>query len=148
MKTASLQASSKRDSYPALVRKLPLRPLKTAHTYQVALEMAKALLLREERSLDAGEADYLDVLSTLIEQYEDLHHPIPDASGLDALKHLMQEHELSISDLGSIIGHQPTASEIVNARREMSKAVIGKLSEHFGVSPSVFFDVRIKRIAS
>lgn len=147
MKTTSRKKVVKDDSYLKLVRAVPLRPLKSRREYHLALDMAKSLMLHDERSLDSGESDYLDVLSTLIERYETAFHPIPQVGAVDALKHLMEAHSMTINDLGNVIGHQPTASQIVNGKREMSKLVIIKLAQHFDVSPATFLYHETKRIA-
>ena len=69
--------------YLALIRKLPLRPIRSEDDLDRAIAMADALSDRAELSPD--EHDYLLVLSGLIEGYEDEHHPIPAASGVPML---------------------------------------------------------------
>jgi antitoxin component HigA of HigAB toxin-antitoxin module len=54
------------------------------------------------------------------------------------LKHLMEEHEMNISDLGRVIGSQSNASLILSGKRPISRRVMRLLSEHFGVAPAVF----------
>src|SRR5688500_2154185 len=61
----------------------------------------------------------LDTLSTLIHAYEEEHYPIPEASGADVLRFLMEEHELSQSDLPEI-GSHGVVSEILNHKRELN----------------------------
>ena len=63
-------------SYMALIRRFPLRPIRTRRQYQAASKVMDQLALRGETELDAGEADYLDVLSDLIEAYENTHGTI------------------------------------------------------------------------
>jgi HTH-type transcriptional regulator/antitoxin HigA len=79
----------------------------------------------------------LDTLGTLIEAYEEEHHPIPEASGMDALRFFMEEHSLTQSNL-SEIGSQGVVSEILNGKRELNVRQIRKLAERFHVSPAVF----------
>ena len=79
----------------------------------------------------------LDTLSTLIHAYEEEHYPIPDASGTDILKFLMEEHELTQSDLPEV-GSQGVVSEILNNKRELNVRQIRMLAERFNVSAAVF----------
>ena len=81
--------------------------------------------------------EFLDTLGTLIEAYEETHHPIPQASGADVLRYLMTEHELRQSDLPEI-GSQGVVSEILNGKRELNVRQIRILAERFHVSTAVF----------
>ena len=79
----------------------------------------------------------LDTLGTLIEAYEDEHHPIPDSSGADVLRYLMDEHGLTQSSLPEI-GSQGVVSEILNGKRELNVRQIRLLAKRFKVSTAVF----------
>jgi antitoxin component HigA of HigAB toxin-antitoxin module len=54
------------------------------------------------------------------------------------LKHLMEQHNMSISDLGRIIGSQSNASLILSGKRAISKRVMQRLGQHFAVNPHLF----------
>ena len=79
----------------------------------------------------------LDTLSTLIHSYEEKHFQIPEASGVDVLRFLMEEHELSQSDLPEI-GSQGVVSEILNHKRELNVRQVRALAKRFNVSSAVF----------
>jgi HTH-type transcriptional regulator/antitoxin HigA len=79
----------------------------------------------------------LDTLGILIEVYEEEHHPIPEASGADVLRFLIEEHGLTQSSLPEI-GSQGVVSEILNGKRELNVRQIRKLAERFHVSPAIF----------
>jgi HTH-type transcriptional regulator/antitoxin HigA len=79
----------------------------------------------------------LDTLSTLIHAFEEEHYPIPEASGVDVLRFLMEEHELSQSDLPEI-GSQGVVSEILNHKRELNVRQVRALAKRFNVSSAVF----------
>jgi antitoxin component HigA of HigAB toxin-antitoxin module len=53
----------------------------------------------------------------------------------------MEQNHLNTSQLGDILGQRQLGSEILKKTRELSKAHIVKLAQHFNVSPSVFFQV-------
>ena len=79
----------------------------------------------------------LDTLGTLIHAYEEEHYPIPEASGVDVLNFLMEEHELSQSDLPEV-GSQGVVSEILNHKRELNIRQVRALAKRFNVSSAVF----------
>jgi len=81
--------------------------------------------------------DLLDTLGTLIHAYEELHQPMPESSGSEVLRFLMDEHELVQSDLPEI-GSQGVISEILNGKRELNTRQIRLLAKRFNVSPAVF----------
>ena len=80
---------------------------------------------------------FLAVLGIVIEHYEEEHYDFEGASGVEALKYLMQEHDLHQDDLPEI-GSQGVVSEILNGKRQLNVQQIQKLSERFKVSPEVF----------
>ncbi|PIW64064.1 MAG: transcriptional regulator, partial [Candidatus Omnitrophica bacterium CG12_big_fil_rev_8_21_14_0_65_50_5] len=82
---------------------------------------------------------YLEALGVMIENYESEHFPVSGASGIDALKYLMDEHGLKQDDL-SEIGSQGVVSEILHGRRTLNTRQIRDLAKRFGVSPAVFID--------
>ncbi len=82
-------------------------------------------------------ANLLETISTLIEVYEQEHHPIADAPPYDVLRFLMQEHNLTPNDLPEI-GYQKEVLETLNGQRELNREQIKNLSKRFHVSPAVF----------
>ena len=77
-------------------------------------------------------ASLMETLGSLIESYEDQNIPKIEGSPSDALKTLMEEHNLKQSDLPEI-GSQGVISEILSGKRQ-----IKQLSIRFNVSPAVF----------
>ena len=80
---------------------------------------------------------FLDTLGTLIHAYEEEHYPIPDATGPEVLRFLMDEHGLKHSDLPEV-GSQGVVSEILNGKRELNIRQVRLLSQKFKVSSAVF----------
>lgn len=81
----------------------------------------------------------VDVLSNLIAYYEEDNAPEMTHRGIDALKFLMDTHQLSQADLLEI-GSQGVVSEILNEKRTLNLRQIKSLAERFGVDPSTFID--------
>ena len=83
--------------YLKLIRRFPLRPLRSDEDLEEATKVAEARDFRDDLASD--ERDYLDVLMVMIERYEDEHHPIPDVSGPDALKSLIEFRGVTQSEV-------------------------------------------------
>ena len=83
----------------------------------------------------------VDVISHMIAMYDEEHiEESEKGTGIDALKFLMEQHDLNQRDLKNEIGSQGVVSEILNAKRQLNVAQIRKLSERFKVSPATFID--------
>lgn len=78
-----------------------------------------------------------ELVGELVHEYEDTHHKLPEATGLDALRYLMHEHGLRQSDLPEI-GSQGVVSEVLAGRRPLNLRQVKALGERFGVSPATF----------
>ena len=125
------------DIYFQLVRRFPLRPVRTGAEHRDALALVEELVVRSN-SLDRGESDYLETLASLVEKYEAKRYSLRGAAPHEVLAHLMEARGMRPSELGKLIGSKGNASLILRGRRELSKAHIRKLAEHFHVSPAVF----------
>lgn len=105
------------------------------------MKIVGRLAIYEEGTLAQREQDYLDTLTVLIEDYERNNcAELPEATPLGMLKHLMEEHEMNISDLGRLIGSQSNASLVLSGKRGISKRLIRVLSKQFNVDPGVFIE--------
>ena len=86
--------------YLKLIRRFPLRPLRCDEELEEATKVAESLDFRDDLASD--ERDYLDVLIAMIERYEDEHYPIPDVSGPDALKSLIEFRGVSQAEVARV----------------------------------------------
>ena len=75
----------------------------------------------------------------LIDDFEAKHCPIPDASPVAIVRHLMEAHNLRQKDLLDVFSTESIASEVLHGKRELTRDHIRRLSARFGVSPAVFF---------
>jgi HTH-type transcriptional regulator/antitoxin HigA len=123
--------------FSALQREVPLHPIRTQREYTAAVTAMNKLL-------DMGAADerhplanLVATLGELIGDYDDRHHVLPDISGVEMLKFLMEQHDLKQSDLAEI-GTQGVVSEILNGKRELNLRQIKKLKLRFGISADAF----------
>jgi HTH-type transcriptional regulator / antitoxin HigA len=115
----------------------PLLTIRNEKEYSTAVKHLNELL--DEIGTNEKHPLYtlLDTLGTLIYVYEEEHYPIPNVSGVDVLRFLMDEHELTQSDLPEV-GSQGVVSEILNGKRELNVRQIRVLAERFNVSVAVF----------
>ena len=81
----------------------------------------------------------VDVISNLIASYEDQNYKEITGNSIDALKYLMESHNLKQSDLSKIVS-QGVLSEILNGKRSLSLRHIKLLGKYFNVDPSTFID--------
>jgi HTH-type transcriptional regulator/antitoxin HigA len=127
-------------SYLALMGEFPLRPIKSGAEYDRAVKIVHRLALRESE-LDAGEEAYLEVLEGLVERYDQERYPINrDAvSPTRALRMLVEQAGMSVTELGELLGSKGAASELLSGKRkEPSKAQIARLCARFKMSAGAF----------
>jgi HTH-type transcriptional regulator/antitoxin HigA len=125
------------DLYLKLVREFPLRPLRSDADLDRAVTMIDALIDRSR--ITPEEEDYLEVLSRLVEDYEEEHDPLPELSPVEALRYLLEENGLTQAKLSEET-HVPVAtiSEILNGKRGISSKVRDAFARRFRVAPSLF----------
>jgi HTH-type transcriptional regulator/antitoxin HigA len=79
------------------------------------------------------DADRFDVLSDLIEAYENRHHAIDAPEPIELLKGFMEMTGRTQKDLALLLGSRPRASEIINRKRALTVDMIQKLNDEWGV---------------
>ncbi len=128
------------DSYLCCVREFALRPLRDEEEYRAAVDVLGRMASRED--LQEGERDYLAALSRFVGDYETQgrRSAMTKLSPLDVLRHLMEENDMNTTDLGCVLGSRGLASEVLNGKRGLSKALIRRLAEKFCVEPGLFID--------
>jgi len=122
--------------YGQLLAKFLPRPIRTERE----LEAATALLLQlDERTDLSPEEDALtEVLTVLIEDYEDRHYPLPDVPPHESLKALMEDRGLKHKDIWPVLGNKGAATEILSGRRSISKAQAKRLAGFLRVPIDLF----------
>jgi HTH-type transcriptional regulator/antitoxin HigA len=116
----------------------PLLAIRNEREYDAAVERVNALVDEVGDNPKDPRNRLIDTLSILIEAYDEEHYPIPDTSGVEMLKFLMEQHGLTQGDLPEI-GSQGVVSEILRGKRELNVRQIGALSKRFHLPPDVFF---------
>jgi HTH-type transcriptional regulator/antitoxin HigA len=139
-RTASTIAAvygGEQDQYLELVRRFPLRPLRTAADLAAAVEILDSLLDRDD--LSAAEQDYLDVLGDLVEAYEEAAVPVRRLDDAEMLRFLIANRGATQAEVaaGAKVA-ESTVSEVLSGKRKLNRAQIGKLARYFHVEPGVF----------
>ena len=116
----------------------PLLTITNEQEYDVAVARLNTLLDKIGEDESHPLYSLLDTLGILIEAYDNEHHSIPNCSGIDALLYLMEEHQLSQSDLPEI-GSQGVVSEIINGKRSLNVRQIKALAQKFNVFSCYIF---------
>ena len=95
-------------------------------------------LLDKGKQITPEEERLLDLLSLLVEQYEEEHYDIQDAAPHEVLQHLMEARDLQQKDLVHLFGSSGRASEAINGVRPISKTQAKALAKFFKVSAELF----------
>jgi mRNA-degrading endonuclease HigB of HigAB toxin-antitoxin module/antitoxin component HigA of HigAB toxin-antitoxin module len=119
-----------------LARAVPAVIRNEAECRRVENEIAK--LLRKGEALTVEEDRLLELLSVLVEKYEDETEIFPDSPPHRILQYLMEQNDMQQVDLMKIFGSSGRVSEAVNGKRGISKAQSKALGKLFKVSPELF----------
>lgn len=111
-----------------------ISPIKTKKDYEQAM-------LRLEDLFDAKKGtpkgDELEILSMLIEKYEDVHFPIDFPDPIEAIKFRMEQSGFTQTDLANLVGQKSRASEILNRKRKLSLDMIRQLHKKWNIPTEV-----------
>ena len=125
-------------AYTALLAKFPPRVIRSEEQNEAFINALHQLEQRQSK-WTTEEEELADLLTLLIEDFEDKHYQLPKSSPLEVLAFLMDQNNLRQKDLADIFGTPSIVSEVINGRRELNKEHIRRLSERFHVSPELFF---------
>lgn len=124
-------------SYMELLQAFPPRPIKSEEEMLAAQIVIDSLI--DRGGLTPDEQDYLNLLGTLVQEYEQNQEPIPDIYGVELLKVLIEEQDLRQKDLVPIFKTESIVSAVLSGQRNLTARHIQGLAELFHVSPAVFF---------
>jgi HTH-type transcriptional regulator/antitoxin HigA len=111
-----------------------LKPIRTEADYENALAEVRALWGAKSGT---PKGDRLDVLATLIDAYEEKHHPMDPPDPVEAIKFRMEQQGLTRKDLEPFIGTRTRVAEVLNRKRSLSIGMIRRLHNRLGISAEV-----------
>lgn len=113
---------------------MTIKPIKTKRDYEQALIRLEAIFDTKKGS---PEGDELEVLSILIEKYEDKHFPIGLPDPIEAIKFRMEQLGYNQADLAKVVGLKSRASEILSKKRKLSLDMIRQLHDKLKIPTEV-----------
>jgi HTH-type transcriptional regulator/antitoxin HigA len=135
--TRATEIENKHEYAKLLVDMLPhvIHTEEENQRYTTALEK---LLAKRDRTSE--ESRIVELLTLLIEDFEEKNYSLPPATPRDVIRHLMESNGLRQVDLIDVFGAESTVSEVLSGKRDLAKSHIEKLSVRFNVSPELFFE--------
>jgi HTH-type transcriptional regulator/antitoxin HigA len=124
--------------YGALLKRVAPKVIRTEKENEAYTEVLYELDQRSKR-LTAAEKELAELLTLLIEDFEEKRYRLPRTKPVDVVRFLMEQHNLLQKDLVDVFGTRSIVSEVLSGKRELNKEHIARLSARFHVSPEVFF---------
>ena len=123
--------------YQKLLAKVQPLVIRSEREYRRLMQVVEELMERTEADLPEEEGRLLELLSMLLEEYEDRVRPLPKTDPGKMLAYLMEERGLKSSDLAGVMP-KSRVSEIVSGKRAVSKEQAKGLAAFFRVPVELF----------
>ncbi|MFY0673746.1 MAG: helix-turn-helix domain-containing protein [Bacteroidia bacterium] len=113
---------------------MTIRPIRNEEDYQDALERLDTIF---DAKKGTNEGDELEILSILIDKYENENFPIGMPDPIEAIKFRMEQMGMNQSELARVVGFKSRVSEILNRKRKLTLSMIRKLHESLHIPTEV-----------
>lgn len=113
-----------------------IKAIRTEADYEAALARIDELM---DAKPGTPEGDELDVLTDLVEHYEEKHVPMGFPSAIAAIQFRMEQAELKPRDLVPFMGSRAKVSEVLSGKRTLTMPMARALHEHLGIPADVLF---------
>ena len=113
---------------------MEIRPIKTENDYEKALERLEVIF---DASPNSNEGDEAEILTMLIDNYENQFYPIAAPDPIEAIKIRMEEMNFKQKDLVGVIGGKSRVSEILSRKKRLTVDMIRELERVLHISASV-----------
>jgi len=104
---------------------MKILPIRSEKDYQKALDRLEDIF-NAKKGTEKG--DELEILSILIDRYENENFPIGMPDPIEAIKFRMEQMGMKQKDLAEIVGFKSRVSEILNKKRKLTLGMIRKLN--------------------
>ncbi len=105
---------------------MDIKVLKTEEEYTLTLKRLEEIF---HAPIDSIEGDEADLLSIIIEKYEDENYPIEAPDPIEAIKFRMEQMDMTKKELAEVIGYKSRVSEIFNRKRKLTLKMIRNLHD-------------------
>ena len=106
---------------------MDIRPIRTDADLEWALKEIEPYF-DDQPAPGSFEGDRFDVLATLIEAYENKHHPIEASDPIEILHFAIEDMGRSQAELAELLGSRSRASEILNRKRPLNLEQVRTIS--------------------
>jgi HTH-type transcriptional regulator/antitoxin HigA len=113
-----------------------IRPIHSHADYKSALKEI-SILVASDPAPGTSKGDRLDILTTLVQAYENKHFPIEAPDPIEAIKFRMEQSGLTVKDLEPLIGKSNRVYEILNRKRPLTLAMIRRLHHGLGIPADI-----------
>jgi HTH-type transcriptional regulator/antitoxin HigA len=109
--------------------------LKTEQEYNAACEQIYTLINSTDKAIepDSPEGEEIELLSLLVEKYEQEHYPIEAPNPVEAIKFRMEQMNLKQSDVAPLFGGKTRVSEVLHGKRPLTLKMITLLNRYLGI---------------
>lgn len=109
--------------------------LKTEEEYNAACERIYTLMNNTDKAIepDSPEGEEIELLSLLVEKYEQEHYPIEAPNPIEAIKSRMEQMNLNQSDIAPLFGGKTRVSEVLHGKRPLTLKMITLLNRYLGI---------------
>ncbi len=104
---------------------MKISPIRNEKDYQKALDRLEDIF---DAKKGTEEGDELEILSILIDRYENETFPIGMPDPIEAIKFRMEQMGMNQKDLAEVVGFKSRVSEILNKKRKLTLNMIRKLN--------------------
>lgn len=109
---------------------MKVKVIKTEKDYEQAMLRLEEIF---HAPAETPEGDEADLLSILVEKYEDEHYPIEAPDPIESIKFRMEQMDMKKKDLAEIIGYKSRVSEILSRKRKLTLKMIRNLHEKLNI---------------
>lgn len=121
-----------------------IKPIRTEQDYENTLDRIDQLM---DAVPNTAEFDELEILTTLVEVYEEKHYYIDAPDPISAIKFRMEQENLQQKDLIPVIGDKAIVSKVLNGQRKLTVEMIKGLHEQFKIPFESLFGIKQTKIA-
>jgi len=120
-----------------------IKPIRTEQDYENTLHRIDQLM---DAVPNTAEFDELEILTTLVEVYEEKHYYIDAPDPISAIKFRMEQENLQQKDLIPVIGDKAIVSKVLNGQRKLTVEMIKGLNEQFKIPFESLFGIKQTKI--